>query len=156
MVLMLKLIVQLRLSFDFCFTVNLKSERFRKAFLSFYRFIQLMHGWLASLSGSTGPFEAFNNLQVFTVRPLCRKREEWKYGHMLTTELRYAPPIVTKNFLVRSHHVVPELAQNCQKIPSRLSQSSPSVIQSSRLSPTCPQVVSKLSQICINVFPKLP
>ena len=33
-----------QVEFDFCFTVNLKSERFRKAFLSFYRFIQLMHG----------------------------------------------------------------------------------------------------------------
>ena len=54
--------------FDVIYNIVLddwKSERLWKAFLSFYHFIHLEgHAWLTSLSGSSGPFEAFNNLQV--------------------------------------------------------------------------------------------
>ena len=75
---------------------------------------------------------------------------------MLTTELRYAPPIVTKDFLVRSHHVVPKLAQNCQKDPSRLSKSSPSKFKVfSNMSPSNLQVVSNMYQCFPEVALKL-
>ena len=81
-------------------------------------------------------------------KTILRWWKEWNYGHMLTTGLRYAPPIVTKKSPC-GPKVGPKLSKKYLKVVPKFSFSYPKVV--SKMSPSGLQVVSNMYQF----FPKV-
>ena len=87
-------------------------------------------------------------------KTILRWWKEWNYGHMLTTGLRYAPPIVTKKSPC-GPKVSPKLSKTCLKVVPKFSFSYPKVqgcLQDVlKWSPSCLNYVSMFSQSCLKI-----